>query len=52
VLTLGYLGGEIEAALGDGSMYACMSNTSMNRKNWDSRRSKERRRLFEGEPFM
>ncbi len=53
VLTLGYLGGEIEAALGDGSMYGVHIEYVHEKEKLGTAGSvKNAEVLFEGEPFM
>jgi mannose-1-phosphate guanylyltransferase len=53
VLTLGYLGGEIEAILGDGSMYGVhIEYVHEKEKLGTAGGVKNARELFEGEPFM
>jgi len=53
VLTLGYLGGEIEAALGDGSMYGVHIEYVREKDKMGTAGSvKNAEELFEGEPFM
>ncbi|HEY9245583.1 MAG TPA: NDP-sugar synthase [Candidatus Methanoperedens sp.] len=53
VLTLGYLGGEIEAVLGDGSMYGVhIEYVHEEEKLGTAGGVKNAQELFEGEPFM
>ncbi|VVB90809.1 Bifunctional protein GlmU [uncultured archaeon] len=53
VVTLGYLGGEIEAALGDGSMYGVhIEYVHEQEKLGTAGGVKNAEELFEGEPFM
>ncbi|MDO9097199.1 MAG: NDP-sugar synthase [Candidatus Methanoperedens sp.] len=53
VLTLGYLGGEIEAELGDGSMYGVhVEYVHEKEKLGTAGGVKNAEKLFEGEPFM
>ncbi|MCX9013666.1 MAG: NDP-sugar synthase [Candidatus Methanoperedens sp.] len=53
VLTLGYLGGEIEAALGDGSMYGVhIEYVHEKEKLGTAGGVKNAQELFEDEPFM
>ncbi len=53
VVTLGYLGGEIEAALGDGSMYGVhIEYVHEKEKLGTAGGVKNAEEIFEGEPFM